>query len=259
VSFRVVEEVPGGAGVPLRVLPEWADRFPWLVQGITWRGDGEAFDLGISGAQPVGAALARWRALREALGMRAIVHARQVHGAEVWVHDGGCAPGLVLMDGVDGHLTDRAGLLLAVSVADCVPVLVVDPGRRAVAALHAGWRGAAAGILEAGVRRMAAAYASVPDDLEVHLGPAICGACYEVGPEVHAALRPHRSPPPAPCPVDVRAVLAERAATLGVPAAQVTVSAHCTRCGDGFFSHRGGSPARQMGVVGIRGSGLSVS
>jgi polyphenol oxidase len=252
VSVRAVREVPAGGAVPLRTHPEWAERFPWLVQGTTWRGTGEPFDLGISGEQPVGAVLRRWRDLREALGMGAVVHARQVHGAGLWVHPGGCAPGLVVMEGVDGHLTDAPGLLLAVSVADCVPVLVVDAARRAVAALHAGWRGAAAGILEAGVRRMESEYGSRAADLHVHLGPAICGVCYEVGPEVHAALRPDSAPPEAPCPVDVRAVLAERAQASGVPAENVTVSTHCTRCGDGFFSHRAGSPARQMGVLGIR-------
>lgn len=156
------------------------------------------------------------------------------------------------MDGVDGHLTDVPGLLLAVSVADCVPVSVVSPSRRVVAALHAGWRGAAAGILEAGIRRMADEFAAEPADLHVHLGPAICGACYEVGPEVHAALRPDAPPPAAPTPVDVRAVLAERAVAAGVAPENVTVSAHCTLHGHDFFSHRGGAACRQMGVLGLR-------
>jgi polyphenol oxidase len=251
VSFRGVEDADAGAGIPLRVHPEWRERFPWLVQGTTWRGEGEPFDLGVSGTQPIGAGLDRWRMLREALGARTTIHARQVHGARLAVHHDGCAGGLLLMEAVDGHLTSVPGLLLAVSVADCVPVFVVAPGPRAVAALHAGWRGAAAGILEAGVRRLAAEFGALPGELHVHLGPAICGDCYEVGPEVHAALRPHQPAPPAPTPVDVRLVLAERAAAAGVPAAHVTISSHCTRHGRGFFSHRGGSPCRQMGVLGI--------
>jgi polyphenol oxidase len=252
VTHRLVEEVDAGAGVPLRTHPEWRERFPWLVQGTTWRGDGQPFDLGVSGDQPIERTLDRWRRLREALGARTAVHARQVHRADLAVHRVAATGGLLLMDGVDGHLTDVPGTLLAVSVADCVPVSVVSPSKRAVAALHAGWRGAAAGILEAGIRRMAEEFAAEPADLHVHLGPAICGACYEVGPEVHAALRPHVPPPAAPTPVDVRAVLAARAVAAGVAPENVTVSAHCTLHGDDFFSHRGGEACRQMGVIAIR-------
>lgn len=252
--MRIVaeEEVPGD--VPLGVHPEWAERFPWLVQGTTGAGaPEEPFDLGLSGAQPVGPVLERWRRLRARAGARTVVHARQVHGAEAWVHRERGAPGITVMDGVDGHLTDLAGLLLTVSVADCVPVSVVDGTRRAVALFHAGWRGAAAGIVERGVRLLGEAYGCDPADLWLHCGPAICGECYEVGPEVHAALRPERTPPASPTPVDLRAAIAARIREAGVAAERITLSAHCTRCGPGrFFSHRGGSPARQMGVLGIR-------
>src|SRR5690606_18360795 len=102
---------------------------------------------------------------------------------------------------IDGHATRAPGLLLAVSVADCVPVSLVDPERRAVALLHAGWRGAAAGILERGLEVLAERLLARPEDLHVHLGPAICGGCYEVGPEVHRALG--LPEPPAPAPVDL--------------------------------------------------------
>jgi copper oxidase (laccase) domain-containing protein len=74
-----------------------------------------------------------------------------------------------------------------------------------------------------------------------------------VGPEVHAAIHPDREPPSAPAPIDVRAAIVEHALSLGLRPDRVTVSAHCTRCGPpDFFSHRGGSSARQMGVLGIR-------
>jgi polyphenol oxidase len=88
-------------------------------------------------------------------------------------------------------------------------------------------------------------------DLHVHLGPAICGACYEVGPEVHEALGLPR--PPGPVPVDLRAVLLRRALELGVQPANTSVSARCTRCEPGvFFSHRCGAAERQLGVLAIR-------
>lgn len=254
MSARTVAEEEAPGDVPLLLHAEWAERFPWLVQGTTGAGSPEEpFDLGLSGAQPVGPVLERWRRLRAHAGARTVVHARQVHGAESWVHRERGAPGITVMDGVDGHLTDLPGLLLAVSVADCVPVSVVDGRRRAVALFHAGWRGAAAGIVERGIRLLGEGYGSDPADVWLHCGPAICGTCYEVGPEVHAALRPERAPPPAPSPVDLRAAIAGRAREAGVPAERITLSTHCTRCGPGrFFSHRGGSPARQMGVLGIR-------
>src|SRR5690606_25438459 len=96
--------------------------------------------------------------------------------------------GLQLAGSADGHATMLADLLLAVSVADCIPVSLVDPGRRAIALLHAGWRGVAAGIITEGIAALRRLAGSSPADLHLHLGPAICGSCYEVGPEVYAAL-----------------------------------------------------------------------
>jgi hypothetical protein len=118
--------------------------------------------------------------------------------------------------------------------------------------VHAGWRGTAAGALEAGLDVFAERLGSRPEDLHVHLGPAICGSCYEVGPEVHAALSL-----PAPggrAPADLRAVLVRRALTAGVDGGRVTVSEWCTRCGDSpFFSHRGGDSERQVAFAGLSG------
>ncbi|HEX2189679.1 MAG TPA: polyphenol oxidase family protein [Longimicrobiaceae bacterium] len=251
---RTVAEVPAAFEVPLWTHPEWAERFPWLVQGTTGAGSPESpFDLGLAGSQPVGPALDRWRKLRAAAGAGVVVHARQVHAADVWTHRERGAPGIAVMDGVDGHATTLPGLLLTVGVADCVPVSLVDPERRAVALVHAGWRGTAGGIVERAVELLAAELGSRAEDLWLHCGPAICGECYEVGPEVHAGVRPGCAPPDAPAPIDLRAAIAERAAGRGISPERVTISAHCTRCGPGsFFSHRGGSRARQMGVLGIR-------
>jgi copper oxidase (laccase) domain-containing protein len=140
-------------------------------------------------------------------------------------------------------------VLLAVTIADCVPVFVVDAGARAVCLLHAGWRGTAAGVLERGLERMTAR--GMGADVHVHLGPAICGSCYEVGPEVFAALG--EPVPSRPTPIDLRGVLARRAVAAGVDPSRVTVSAHCTRCtGSELFSHRGGDRGRQVGYLGIR-------
>ena len=111
--------------------------------------------------------------------------------------------------------------------------------------LHGGWRGTAAGILRRGLSGLPSV-----SRVWIHLGPAVCGRCYEVGPEVHEQLG--LEPPATPSPVDVRGVLAHQAIETGVAPDRITVSEHCTRCGEGFFSHRGGDTGRQVGFLGIR-------
>ncbi len=248
------EESLAGA-LPIFRQPEWAARFPWLLQGTTARGDDAVFDLGLFGGTPVREAIDRWRRLREALGVRRAAHARQVHGSDILVHGAG-PPGLLVSEGYDGHATSQPDLLLTVSVADCVPISLVEPRARAIALLHGGWRGVAAGILERGVALLHHMTGSSPDAFFLHLGPAICGRCYEVGPEVLSAL--DLPVPPGPAPVDLRGALAERATRLGIQAGQITISSFCTRCGgDGdaapspFFSHRGGCAERQLGFLAV--------
>jgi polyphenol oxidase len=245
-----VREASAGAEPPLHVHPGWRERFPWLIQGTTGRGAAaEPWDLGLFGATPVREAHARWRALRTTLGCTGAVHARQVHGDRVLAHAAG-PPGLLVADDADGHVTAVPGLLLTVSVADCVPIFLVDPGRRAVALLHGGWRGVAAGILERGLAVLAAQAGSDAAGLWLHCGPAICGACYEVGPEVFRALG--EAAPAAPQPIDLRAHIGRRARALGLDADRISVSEHCTRCGGGaFFSHRAGCAERQLGVLAV--------
>lgn len=246
----VREEPVRDTGAPLFEHPQWTVRFPWLVQGTTGRGEDEPFDLGWFGAVPVAKALERWRRLRHATGCRTAVHARQVHAATVLRH-GPLPAGVVVADDADGHLTREPGVLLTVSIADCVPVFLVDPAEKVVALLHAGWRGVAADILEAGLRAVLSSTRGEPAGLYMHLGPAICGRCYEVGPEVHGALG---LPVPAGhATVDLRQVLAARAVAAGLDQDRITASEHCTRCGEGpFFSHRGGARERQMAYLGIR-------
>lgn len=248
---RTVREARLPVDVPAFGHPEWAQRFPWLVQGTTGRGEGiEPFDLRLFGLEPVGKVMERWRALREATACARAVYARQVHGTRVLVHADGPA-GLLVADDADGHATAVAGMLLTVSVADCVPVFLVSPEPRAIAVVHAGWRGIAAGAVEAGVEALAGLTGANPSGFHVHFGPAICGECYEVGPEVHEALG--LEPPDRNTPVDLRAAAAARAAATGVAVAHITVSAYCTRCGESpFFSHRAGCAERQVGFLAIR-------
>ncbi|MDE0075299.1 MAG: polyphenol oxidase family protein [Gammaproteobacteria bacterium] len=245
---RVTEAMRHGR-IPMRVHPEWARAFPWVVQGTTVRTGTDA-DFGLFTGAPAGQVMKRWESLAEDTGCGSMVHARQIHGRAVTLHEA-TPPGLLLAPPCDGHATRRAGTLLAVSVADCVPVFVVAPRVRAVMLLHAGWRGVAGGILEAGLVMLERDFGTHARETHMHMGPAICGRCYEVGREVHEALGLPR-PASRGQPVDLRRVLADRALAAGADPAHLTTSSFCTRCADApFFSHRGGDAGRQIAVLGI--------
>jgi len=241
-GVAVVTEVRGDGD--LFVHPVWRSRMPWLVQGIT-----SGADMSLFGMSPTSDVLPRWSALRDACGCDVVVHARQVHGADVHVH-GPLSRGILVVDDADGHATSQPRTLLAVSVADCVPITLVCDEPRAIAALHGGWRGVAAGILERGVDLLQRELGAGPERLHVHLGPAICGACYEVGPEVFEGLAVDAD---GATHADVRATLAQRARALGIATSRISVSSFCTRHGDSpFFSHRGGCRERQVSVAALR-------
>ena len=247
--FRIVSEAPLSGDVPRIAHPEWSGLFPWLCQGMTLRGSEGDFDMGLFGPGPSREIQDRWDLLGGSTGFATVVHGRQVHGAHVVVHDGSAAGRCIVPD-CDGHLTAVPGTLLTVATADCVPVSIVAPDRRAVGLVHAGWRGVAAGVFERGVGLMASVFGTEPEELHAHLGPAICGDCYEVGPEVHEALG--LPSPGRPEPVDLRAILGGRAVALGVRGDRITVSSRCTHCGDGsLFSHRAGDAGRQVALLGV--------
>jgi YfiH family protein len=247
----VIRETALDPALPLYGQPDWQTRFPWLFQATTGAGLDRDFDLSFFGHSPAGKVLERWRSIRRATGFNSVAHARQVHGAEIVEHNH-LDSGIVLLDDADGHVTDTPGLLLAVSIADCVPIFLVDATRHAIALLHAGWRGVAAGMLERGIEALLR-YGGLQQDVHCHLGPCICVRCYEVGPEVHEALGLPR--PPTNSPVDLHAALVARAIAAGIQASHVSRSAFCTRCDNStFFSHRAGQRERQMGLLGIRGA-----
>jgi YfiH family protein len=211
----------------------------------TGRGDGS---FGLVTSEPVVDVMHRWGTLQDVLssfGVSRLATASQVHGIEVARHDGAWR-GWLRLRGVDGHMTTTPGTALAVTIADCTPVFIAHP-RGAIAALHAGWRGTAADILSVGCKLFTQA-GFPPEECVVHLGPSICGSCYEVGPEVLSAVTGR--PAHAKGLLDVRAVLMEQAHRLGIRT--ITVSKSCTRChNDRFFSHRAGDSGRQLGVVAL--------
>jgi YfiH family protein len=217
-----------------------------LTAFVTTRAAG-TFGLGSGTPDVEGEAAARWSALQAELSAAAVPHltsARQVHETTVLAHEGAVVPGgLHRHDGADGHLLRGPGAL-AVTIADCVPVLLAHP-EGMVAAVHAGWRGVAGGILGVAIRAMEAAGVAAVD-LRMHLGPAICGRCYEVGPDVYERLTGWQTTRPRQ--VDLRALLAEQAKAAGVR--HWAASPECTRCDNAvFYSHRAGDVGRQIAVI----------
>lgn len=188
----------------------------------------------------------------------------------------------------DGLMTAEPGVLLNIRIADCLPVLLVDPRRRVVAAVHAGWHGALARIIEKAVGDMRGAFGLDPQKLIAALGPSIRVCCYEVGEEVVEAFhgsftgadrffrtlpnRPEAATdrhsilflsayPPGHAPehvpaarLDLIAVAQDQLMTAGVKPTNILVADYCTACRtDLFFSHRqeGASAGRQVAAIGI--------
>jgi YfiH family protein len=85
---------------------------------------------------------------------------------------------------VDGLITDKPGIALFATYADCDPIVLWDPDHRAVGLVHAGWRGTEADVAAEAVRSMAREFGSEPARMKAAIGPGICGSCYEVGEEV---------------------------------------------------------------------------
>jgi YfiH family protein len=205
----------------------------------------QAGSFGLHTGEPVREVIARWTVLRSQLGGPAarLATASQVHGSHVVRHRGEWR-GWLRGEEADGHLADERGTAMAVSVADCVPVFLAHPSG-AAAVLHSGWRGTEARIVEVAIRQLDALGLRA-DELRLHCGPAICGRCYEVSPEVYGRLT-GRSVDEPTC-VDLRGIIAAHAQALGVR--EISVSALCTRCdNDRFYSHRAGDAGRQLGVI----------
>ena len=249
ITAALREAAPGGAatGIPRLELAEWASRYG-LVAGITTARDG--FSLALSGNEPVGAAVDRWRAFQDYFRPRfpTLVFSRQVHGTAVRWYEAPPA-GWLMAEGWDGHATRDTGVLLGVSVADCVPIYLADPKSGAFALLHSGWRGTAGRILGEGAKVLAHRSGSPVSSLVIHCGISICDACYEVGSEVANALGMGVREG-TKVQLDLRSHLAEQAWALGIR--EISISPLCSAHDVDLHSHRasGGKPGRMLAYLG---------
>jgi YfiH family protein len=195
------------------------------------------------GSDPSVAAEQRERVQR-LTGATALARGRQVHGSTVARLtsreglEGGASPTDLE---ADGQSTSLAGLAVMVVSADCLPVAVA--GTNAVAMLHCGWRGLAAGVLEEGVAAVRGL--AGPGPLTALIGPGAGACCYEVGPEVHEALGVLRED----TRIDLARVARSRLVAAGV--ADVRTVELCTICDERFYSHRreGARAGRQAGIA----------
>jgi YfiH family protein len=225
---------------------------PAAVHGFTTR------QLAIAGG--TGRSEAEWHVLAATAGVAraSLAAVTQVHGASVvraHARQSGERPR------ADGLAGDDSRIALTVRVADCVPLLLADARRGVAAAVHAGWRGTAAGIAGAAVSLLARSFGCAPGNMVAALGPSIGACCYTVGPELTDAFRAegHGSavdrwfrPGHEWLHLDLWAANRDQLVAAGVPGASVFVSGFCTACyPEWFYSYRreGAAAGRLVGFI----------
>jgi YfiH family protein len=263
------------SGVPLCPFPFHGDGVTAVVStrhGGVSVGSYDSLNLGDHVGDDHEAVLENRRRLSAALGVDRLTVADQRHGDRVAVVDGasagrgheGVADSVRAFPATDAMITDVPGAALTILVADCAPVLLFDPVRRAIGVAHSGRAGTVRGVLPKTVEAMAATFGSVPGDLLVGIGPAIGAASYEIGDaqaaEVTAAfgaagarlLRPTR---PAHCTLDLAGALRIQLRAAGVADVNVHDMAVDTRAAtDEFFSDRAARPCGRFMAAAVLGS-----
>jgi YfiH family protein len=276
--------------------------WPWLIHGFSTRTGGvtTAFrpaqragelNLGFSASDTRENVLENRRRLLVALGASEakLVTLRQIHSSLIRRVDRSDVERAQPWKG-DGVMTDDPGLLLGIQTADCIPVLIADVKRKAVAAFHAGWRGTLKRIVENGVGRMRVEFRSRPEDLIAAIGPGISACCYAVGDEVRSeftsqfayapelftevsdsdpirekypllfltARAPGHSNLGPSLHLDLFEANRRQLVDAGFRPDAITVIGDCTRCQNNrYFSYRveQGFTGRMLSVVGIRRRG----
>ena len=230
-------------------------QIPRVVHGITTRvggvSEGRCASLNVSYSvgDPRDNVDENLRRVADTLGTRRddLFAAYQVHGRAVTLVD----PDTSGRPRCDVLVTRAPEKTLMLRFADCTPVLLADPKRRAVAAVHAGWRGSAVRAAAAAVEALHQVFGSEPRDIVAGIGPAIGPCCYTVGQDVREAFgdRPHLFNDGK---LDLWEANRQALVEAGVDAGNVEVAGICTRCeSDRFFSHRanGGQPAGRFAAL----------
>ena len=207
-------------------------------------GEFASLNLGSSNLDDPDHVRENYRRVATAIGSDSVQRIRQTHSASVMHIDA-----LDEASEGDAIITNRVGVAVAMIVADCTPLLVVDPARHQLAVVHAGWRGMAAGVIEATVKALDSDVAQ----LRVAIGPAISGDRYQVGPEVIASS-PHFAPNARPdvgdrYMLDTRASAVSILEGLGLLPVNLIISTQVTDGGAQFFSDRAARPCGRFALV----------
>ncbi|MGA8014079.1 MAG: peptidoglycan editing factor PgeF [Candidatus Acidiferrales bacterium] len=297
-------KVRRASGLQILEAPALA-RLDWLVHGFSTRPGGVSELASLSGAPKIkrervlnlgftdwdsrARVLENRKKVFRAIGadkLRAIT-LRQIHSDVAHRVDSSNAGAKDAPQG-DALFTREPGLLLVVQTADCIPILLADPKRRAIAAIHAGWRGTLRRIAAKTLGRMHMEFGTRPEDVVAALGPGIGRCCYEVGSEVArdfdaqfpnarewfdgpfdalasgdndpnwlpwlTMMPPGHQPPPLRVHLDLIAANRAILADAGIPARQISSSGLCTACRtDLLFSYRRErTTGRLMAAIGIR-------
>lgn len=293
------------AGMRILEAPELLP-LKWLVHGFSTRpggasalersGDGKAaadiVNLGFTewdSPDRVGSNRKKFYGALGRLKMRPVL-LRQIHSDLIYVVRAEAVPQGENAPKGDALITRQPGVLLGIQTADCIPILLADTKRHAVAAIHSGWRGTAQRIAEKTLGRMQMEFGTRPEDVVAAIGPSIGGCCYEVGHEVikefgakfpdardwfdgpfdllengdsdsnwlpWLTMRPPGHARPAPS-ARLDLVKANRAilAGAGIPLSQISSANLCTACRkDLFFSYRRErTTGRMIAAIGIKPS-----
>ena len=212
----------------------------------------DSLNLGASRGDSAEHVAENFRRFRAAIGAAEgpLVKNHQVHGTlvrPVTAADAEAPEAIPTFD-ADGLVTDEPGVTLTVFSADCLPILFYDPVRRCIAAVHAGWRGTAAGIARDAVAAMVSGYGCDPKHIYAAIGPGISNCCFETTGDVPAALRAHLGVQAEDCITDhgtgkfhVDLKLANRfwLENAGIDPDHIAVCDACTACDkEDFWSHR---------------------
>lgn len=302
------EELPSpikafAKNVGVLTVENW-NRYDWLVNGFSTRIGGVStayspgenrgdLNLGFTASDTRENVLENRRLLLKRLNkgygkksLPALVTLRQIHSSVIHRVDRADADRELPLKG-DGMMTDEPGLVLGIQTADCIPVLIADRKRKAVAAFHAGWRGTLKRIVENGVGRMRLEFGSRPEDMIAAIGPGIGSCCYAVGEEVHheflsqfayadklfhevsdsdpvkekypllflTARAPGHSKLGPSLHLDLVEANRRQLLDAGLKAKSICLTGECTNCApDRFFSYRAsqGFTGRMLSVIGVR-------
>ena len=248
---------------------------PWLLHGFSTRGGGVStaysgsrgsgeLNLGFTAEDDRGNVAGNRELFLKAVTRDLrfpLATVRQIHSSNVRILTAFGTAADSTLEPADGIMTTQPGVLLGIQTADCIPVLVADRQRHAVAAFHAGWRGTLKRIVENGVGRMRVEFGSDPGDLIAAIGPGIGMCCYAVGEEVIREFSAHFSyAAELFCDIggkphlDLAEANRRQLLEAGLSASAIVKLDECTACRtDRYFSYRaeGGCTGRMLSVIGI--------